>query len=289
MKPKNTLSTTFFNTLPHQRKNYYLRPPMLRAVLRYFLLLAIMMFCCNELSFAQATKTDKDTLFSIIGSDSLYFGNKPGYITTSLVYDYPGTFGICAGYEKPFRSKRVTIKLPKGKIKIREADYNLNFHLYFFRQPGYQSSLWLNPGYGIRHQKKKWFYYETIIHLGYLRTFYDGTVYVEDAAGNISERGLFGRGYWTLGVSPTFGANMEQLNKKHRYAYFLKLNLWAQYPFTNVLVPHAMLEAGIKFHMKDSETGILRTGFYVKEKVRKPKQKKEEKEKSKTKKIKSVF
>lgn len=265
---------------------------MLKTCFRLIFLLFILTFLSQELTHAQSLPTGKDTLFSIIGSDSLYFGNKPGYLTTSLVYGFPGNFGISAGYEKPFRSKRVTIKLPKGRIKIREADYNLNFHVYYYREPGFQSALWLNPGFGIRHQKKRWFYYETIIHLGYFRTFYDGNVYVADKAGNLTEKAFFGRRYWTLGVAPTFGANMEQLNKKHRYAFFLKLNLWAMYPFGNVLVPQGMVEAGIKFHLKDSETGILRTGFYVKEKVRKPKKPKEEdktKPKKGWKKIKSVF
>ena len=264
---------------------------MLKTGFRFFFVAVCFLFCMRFHAGAQTLPAGKDTLFSIIGSDSLYFGNKPGYLTTSLVYGFPRNFAFSAGYEKPFRSKRVTIKLPKGKIKIREADYNLNLQLYFYREPNFQSALWINPGFGIRHQNKKWFYYETIIHLGYFRTFYDGSVYLADKAGNLTEKSLFGRRYWTLGVSPTFGANMEQLNKKHRYAYFVKLNLWAMYPFSNVLVPQAMAEAGIKFHLKDSETGILRTGFYVKEKIKKPKKKEEEKVKPKKgwKKLKSVF
>jgi hypothetical protein len=229
----------------------------------------------SEPIFAQSGgPAGKDTLFSIIGSDSLYFGNKPGYITSSLMYDFPGGMGLNLGYEKPFRSKRVTVKLPKGKTKLKEADFNLNLQISFLRYPGFQSALWLTPGFGIRHQKKGWFYYETIIHVGYFRTFYDGTVYVADNSGNLNEKSLFGRRYWTVGAAPTFGANMEQLNKKNRYAFYLKMNIWAQFPYASVLVPHAMLEAGFKYHLKDSETGILRTGYYVREKVKKQKKKK---------------
>lgn len=212
-----------------------------------------------------------DTLFSIIGLDSLYFGPRPIFLKGAVIHEYPGSFGISAGYETPFRSKKTTVKLPKGKVKIKEMDVSWMLDLNFIRQPFLMNKLWLNGGIAFKHQKQSLFYYSSIIQVGVLRTIYDGPVYTANVNRDVDKTFLGGRNYLTVGFAPQFGLNFEKRPTPKKYALFVKPQFWVIAGYNGFVQPNITTEFGIRYHIKDKETGVLRTGFYVKEKVKKKK------------------
>ncbi|MEO6916452.1 MAG: hypothetical protein ABI151_13160 [Chitinophagaceae bacterium] len=164
---------------------------------------------------------------------------RPVFAQASLLYDFPQSFGVITGISWPFRTI-VKSRIP-GKSFIRRKDRFLAVEAGFYRYPFNYTGLLLMPGYGARHYRSQSFFYETIVSLGLMRTFYDGKVYDVNATGNVTEKKLYGRFYATTHLSSAFDFRASKL-----ITLEVKPSVWFQYPFDSFIKPHLSLQAGIK-------------------------------------------
>lgn len=168
---------------------------------------------------------------------------KPVFAEASLLYDFPESFGMTLGIQLPLRSIIKNTLSKSGKPFTKQKDIVAGLNAGFYRYPYNYTGVILLPSIGMRRYFHPSFFTEVSFGIGVLRSFYDGKVYKVDAAGNVSEAGLFGRFYATTNL----GWSFHWLLNKPNLVLQLKPSLWFQYPYNSFIKPHASLEAGIKY------------------------------------------
>ncbi len=180
--------------------------------------------------------------------DSLYRRQPmPIFISGSLFYDFPQSFGASAGAEFPLNSRHISI-IKKGKQKEKYRDIittsNIGFYRYAFNNRG----LFLLQSVGYRYHKTKPYYFEWLLTFGALRTFYDGNVYSVDNYGTIRTLQNFGRLYAITGFTTVFGHDFERSAKPKPIAISIQPSLWVQYPYNSFLLPHFSIQLSFSYH-----------------------------------------
>ncbi len=200
---------------------------------------------------------------TVYSQDSTYNILKPVFVQTSLLYDFPISYGITTGISYPLKSivnKRI---LKNGKLHTKQKDMFWGGNLGVYRYPYNYTGVLVAPFIGMRHFTHKSFFLESSFSVGLLKTFYDGKVYQVDASGNVKEKSLFGRLYATTHFSSAFNF-MLQKSRHPMLALQIKPTLWFQYPFNGFIKPHVSLEASIKYEINTQTTTIRTTTKYLK-------------------------
>jgi hypothetical protein len=160
-------------------------------------------------------------------------------VNGSLYYDFPQSFGALAGIVVPFRSKLVTtIAKKSGKKEEKNREVIVAGDLGFYRYPYNNSGLYFDGGIGKRYYREHPYFFEWLIKVGLLRTFYDGLVYSVDGNGNVSVLKNFGRYYALTGITTVFGYDFQRSKKPQPFALAFKPSVWVQYPYNSFILPH---------------------------------------------------
>ncbi|MBN2263896.1 MAG: hypothetical protein JW735_13330 [Prolixibacteraceae bacterium] len=112
----------------------------------------------------------------------------------------------------------------------------------------FNTNLFLNTEIGYRHTCSGGFIYETMIGIGYLRTFINGKTYTVTNNGSISEIFLAGSNSFMPSFSLGFGADVKNKNNCIK-AWYIKPVLFLQMPYNSSILPHLAIETGINFQL----------------------------------------
>lgn len=190
-------------------------------------------------------------LQNLSAQDSLKVVKKTLFVHSSFFYDFPQSFGIAAGVDFPVSSKLKTTFSKNGKEKLSFRDLIIAGDIGFYRYRFNHSGLYFLSSIGKRYYDAGPYYFEMLLSIGVLRTFYDGRVYMVDDNGNIKEKKNFGRYYATSGLSFAFGHNFERSKKPRPFAIQAKPFIWIQYPYNSYLLPHLSAEFSLKYHFRN--------------------------------------
>ncbi|MGC4038801.1 MAG: hypothetical protein QM764_22780 [Chitinophagaceae bacterium] len=185
----------------------------------------------------------------IHAQDSLRKIKMPVHIQGNFFYDFPQSFGAVAGIELPLKNKVISRVDTSGKVKLKYRDWVLNGNVGFYRYTFNHTGLFLFPSIGKRYNKGRPYYFEWLLSVGLLRTFYDGQVYSVDDNGTVKQLKNYGRFYTLTGVSTVFGHDFEKNKKPKPFAIDIKPSLWFQYPYNSFVLPHLSFELQLKYHL----------------------------------------
>ncbi len=174
---------------------------------------------------------------------------RPVFAQASLLYDFPQSYGLTAGINRPFASVIKNKVHLNGRITSKQKEFFFAANVGFYRYPFNSTGLFLFPSVGIR-RVKSWHYQEFAAGAGLLRTFYDGRVYEVDAAGNVKELSLFGRFYATANFSYAIGWQLKKPSLQ-KLDIQVKPQLWFQFPYNSFIKPHISVEAGLRYHFNN--------------------------------------
>jgi hypothetical protein len=164
-------------------------------------------------------------------------------------YGLPGSYGFTMGTSIPFHSI-IKEKVHKDfKRQHAEKDEFISAESGAWRHPFAYTSIIVNAGIGTRYIKSTKHFTELSFNQGILRTVYDGKVYELDQDGNIKERKLFGRTYFTTGLS--YSLNWSLNGNSNSWFIQLKNAAWIQYPYNSFLKIHFSFQAGISYRLKN--------------------------------------
>lgn len=188
--------------------------------------------------------------------DSLHRITQPVYVHSSFFYDFPQSFGASAGTTFPIRSKKIIAEYKGGKKIIRYRDLIVSSDFGFYRYPFNNSGLYFFQSIGKRYHKEKPYYFEWLIRLGALRTFYDGLVYAVNDNGDVSVLKNYGRYYAVTGFTAVFGHDFDRSKYPRPFSIEIKPALWIQYPYNSFVLPHFSVEATFLYHFKSFYIGL---------------------------------
>jgi hypothetical protein len=183
--------------------------------------------------------------------DGLHSITMPVYVRSSFFYDFPQSFGVSAGVDFPIKSKVITTTRKIGKEVIKYRDLIIAGDIGFYRYPFNNSGLYFFQSIGKRYNKGKPYYFEWLVRVGVLRTFYDGQVYTVDDNGTVKELNNYGRYYAVTGFTTIFGHDFERTKKPGSFAIDLKPSLWVQYPYNSFFLLHLSAEISFKYHFNN--------------------------------------
>ncbi len=181
------------------------------------------------------------------GQDSSYRVMMPVYVHASLFYDFPQSFGAIAGIEMPINSRQNVI-IKRGIQKNKFKDIITTSDVGFYRYPFNNTGLFLLQSVGYKYYKNKPYYFELLVTIGVLRTFYDGTVYSVSDNGSITVLRNFGRLYAISGFTAVFGHNFERCAIPKPMSVSIKPSLWVQYLYNSFILPHISLQLSLSYH-----------------------------------------
>ena len=182
------------------------------------------------------------------GQDSLHTVKKPVFIHATFYYDFPQAFGFASGLDFPISSKLKITYEKNGTEKISHRDLIISGDVGFYRYRFNHSGLYFTPAIGKRYYDIRPHYFEMLLSLGVLRTFYDGRVYTVGDDGYVKEKKNFGRYYFTSGFSVAFGHDFERSHNPKPFAVQVRPSFWIQYPYNSYLLPHLSVELSFKYH-----------------------------------------
>jgi len=174
----------------------------------------------------------------------------PLYLHSSFFYDFPQSFGISTGAEFPIKSKAITTQFKNGKKELRYRDLIAASDIGFYRYAFNNTGIYFFESVGKRYNKSSPYYFEWLIKVGVLRTFYDGEVYSVDDNGNVKILKNYGRYYALTGFTFVFGHNFERGAKPRPYSIEFKPSIWVQYPYNSFFLTHFSAEVSFKYHFK---------------------------------------
>ena len=169
--------------------------------------------------------------------------HKPIFLYGLAAYDIPKSFGFIIGASAPFHS---VINLKTGAEKYEFISSELGE----YRHPFAYTSILFNVGVGVEYMRSSKHFSELSISQGVMRSIYDGKVYELDQNGNIKDRKLYGRTYFTTQFA--YSSNYR-IYKKSQNLWFIQLRpcTWLQYPYNSFLKLHFSLQAGITYCLKN--------------------------------------
>lgn len=193
-------------------------------------------------------------LLSVMASaqDSLTT-NRPWFLSAHSIYDFPESYGFGIETSIPFHSTiNGNVDNDFSKENFVKDDF-ISAEAGAYHQPFEYTAIIIQAGIGIRYIKSEKHFTELSFNQGVLRTVYDGKVYELTQDGNIKERILFGRTYFTTGFS--YSLNWSLHNRKTNLWFIqLKPSVWAQYPYNSFLKIHFSFQPGIRYRLKN--TGV---------------------------------
>ena len=176
--------------------------------------------------------------------------NSPVLLYGLAVYDFSRSYGFTIGTSIPFHSIIKEKSQKDSKIRHFEKDEFISAESGGYRRPFAYTAIILNAGIGTRYTRSAKHFSELSFNLGALRTIYDGKVYELDPDGNIKERRLFGRTYFTTGFS--YSQNWSFTTGNSNLCFIqLKPAAWVQYPYNSFLKFHFSFGAGISYRLKN--------------------------------------
>lgn len=187
-------------------------------------------------------------MFSVFAQDSLHRAFMPITVRGSLFYDFPQSFGATAGATLPIGSRHFTIT-KKGRQKEKYSDFITASDAGFYRYPFNHTGVFLFQSVGYRHYKTKPYYFEWLVTVGALRTFYDGTVYSVNENGDVTKLPHYGRLYAITGFTAVFGHDFERSLKPIPVSVLLQPSLWIQYPYNSFVLPHVSLQLSVSYQL----------------------------------------
>ena len=187
--------------------------------------------------------------------DSIERTTKPIFVEAALLYDFPQSYGLMAGVNIPFRSLIKKTITRKDNIITKQKDAILGVSAGFYRYQYNYTGVLLTSFIGFRRYVRPSLFHETAVGIGLLRTFYDGTVYKVDAAGNVNEANDYGRFYATTSFSWAINFLLRKPGRSI-LAVQLKPLLWIQYPYNSFIKPHFSLAAGIKYEIAKRSVSV---------------------------------
>ena len=171
----------------------------------------------------------------------------PVYTYGAFFFDFPQSFGVTAGTELPISSRHVVI-VKKGRQKEKYRDIITTSDVGFYRYPFNNTGLFLLQSAGYRYHKIKPYYFEWLVTIGVLRTFYDGTVYAVSDNGVVTTMGNFGRLYAITCFTTVFCHDFERNIKPKPMSVSIHTSLWIQYPYNSFILPHLSLQLSFSYH-----------------------------------------
>jgi hypothetical protein len=155
--------------------------------------------------------------------------------------------GIKVGIEHPLFEKD-KVKETKRKIKHKKHQVisGANFGVYSHFK--YNTALFLNTEIGYRYIRQGGIIFETMIGIGYLRTFLNGKTYSVNENGDVRNVFLAGNNSFMPSISLGFGHDVSQKSNRIT-SWFIKPVVFIQMPYNSSVLPHLALEAGVNFHL----------------------------------------
>lgn len=193
--------------------------------------------------------------------DSSYKVTMPVYVQANFFYDFPQSFGVSAGIDFPIKSKLITKIDSGGTTKSKYRDLIVSANLGFYRYEFNHTGFFFFPAIGKRYNKGRPYFFEWLISMGVLRTFYDGQVYRVDDNGNVSKLKDYGRVYAETGFAAVFGHDFERNKKPKPFAADIKPSLWFQYPYNSFLLPHFSIELEFKYHFNNMDRLVRQKNY----------------------------
>ena len=194
---------------------------------------------------------------SLQAQDSAVKVPRPVEVCGSLYYDFPQSFGALAGIVFPWKSKIVTATAKKsGQKEERNRDIIVASDIGFYRYPYNNSGLFFDAGIGKRYYKAHPYFFEWLIKVGVLRTFYDGLVYRVDGNGNVSVLKSFGRYYALTGFASVIGYDFHRGKKPQPFALAFTPSAWVQYPYNSFILPHVSCELIFLYRFDSMKRGV---------------------------------
>ena len=180
----------------------------------------------------------------------------PVFISASLFYDFPQSFGTIAGIDFPL--EHITTQKIKSNGHVIEKNSELIFkaNAGFYRYKFNHTGLLLSSYAGTRHQYKNATYFEMLAGIGLLRTFYDGIVYTVSDNGTVKQKNNYGRTYATFNVAPAYGIDLTRIKKPKPFTIELRPIFWLQFPYNSFVLPHASAAFTIKYHLSNAVVNV---------------------------------
>ncbi len=194
-------------------------------------------------------------LSPVAAQDSSHHLSLPIFTSGALFYDFPQSFGAAAAIEFPFNSRHIFIN-KKNRQKQRFREGVATSEVGFYRYPFNNTGLFLQQLVGFRYHKTKPYFFEWLLTVGALRTFYEGTVYSVSDAGAVSTLPHFGRWYAITGITTVFGHDWERSAKPKPLALSVQPSLWVQYPYNSFILPHLSLQVSVQYHFPSFKVSI---------------------------------
>ena len=204
---------------------------MAKGLLSFWCFLILVLFFCADLKSQDITSK---VSLPLDGYGSFY-------------YDFPQSFGALAGIVVPISNKLVTTNAKSGKKEEKNRDVIVAGDIGFYRYAFNNSGLYVDAGVGKRYHRAHPYYFEWLIKVGVLKTFYDGLVYSVNGNGNVSVLKNFGRYYALTGVTAVFGYDFQRSKKPKSFALAFKPSVWVQYPYNSFILPHASCEVTFEY------------------------------------------
>ncbi len=171
----------------------------------------------------------------------------PVYTSASLFYDFPQSPGMAAEVQFPLNSRHIFIN-KKGKEKQKFRELVTTSNVGFYRYPFNNTGLFLQQSAGYRYHCSTPYFFECLLTVGALRTFYDGAVYSVSDEGAVTTLAHFGRWYAITGVTTLFGHDWERAKNPHPFAISVQPSLWIQYPYNSFVLPHFSVQLSLQYH-----------------------------------------
>jgi|SRR5689334_18149436 len=184
----------------------------------------------------------------VVAQDSSNTASHPVFAEALLFYDFPQSYGITAGVNLPLQSLVKNKIFKDGKKSTISREMLLGVNAGFYRYQYNYTGVFLTPSIGLRHYVHPTLFHETSFGLGILRTYYDGTVYKVDEAGNVTEENLYGRWYATTSFSWSWNF-LWRTSRQSIIAFQVKPVVWLQYPYNSFIKPHLSLAFGIRYQI----------------------------------------
>lgn len=213
-----------------------------------FLLICFRQICLS--AFMLLFKAD------LKAQDTVQRITQPIYVHSSFFYDFPQSFGASVGTTFPISSKKIIAEYKDGKKLIKYRDLIVSGDFGFYRYAFNNSGIYFFQSIGKRYQKEKPYYFDWLIRLGALCTFYDGLVYTVNDNGDVSVLKDFGRYYAVTGFTAVFGHDFDKNKNPKHFLIEIKPALWVQYPYNSFVLPHFSVEATFQYHFKSFNIGI---------------------------------
>lgn len=156
--------------------------------------------------------------------------------------------GIKVGFEHSLLEKD-KVKETKRKIKHKRHQLITGANLGAYTHFKYNTALFLNTEIGYRYIRQGGIIFETMIGIGYLRTFLNGKTYVVNKNGDVSNVFLAGSNSFMPSISFGFGHDVSQKSNRIT-SWFIKPVVFIQMPYNSSVLPHLALEAGVNLHLK---------------------------------------